>query len=244
MLRICAHQMKQALLSPRFYVALLIGAVVQMVTTVPLFDFAQSIGEPLHIVDAFLYYNGDVFSVAAASLGIILLVSDAPFTAQSEIYSLLRVSRYRWVVGKILYILSMCIAYYAVMFLVSVLYTAGNTFFENIWSQPLYMLARDDTGVFLVQYGVTFYYSYLLSEFSPYTAFFVSFFLSIGYAFVLSLLVFLLNLKLPNALAFLTATMFHVVNYCMLNIISTKIVQKYSLLVNSSLAYHEYQNYL
>lgn len=242
MFKICMHQLRHALVSPKFYTAILIGVVVQLITSVPLYDYAETIGEPLCIVDGFLFSNSDFFSVAAASLGIILLVADIPFTSQNETYTLMRVSRRRWICGKLLYLFCVCGIYYFIMFLASAVYFAENAYISNVWSQPLYILTQDNAGQYLAEYGIYYRYPYLLSEYTPFTAFLISLTLSVCYAFVLSQFVFWLNLKLSTSMGYFIAIMYHFLNYFMVAIIPTAVLQKFSLLAYTSLNYHFYND--
>ena len=241
MFRICFHQLKHAFISPKFYTALLIGIVVQLVTTVPLFEYATVIGEPLCIVDGFLLYNSDFFSIAASSLGTVLLVSDIPFTSQDETYTLIRSSRKKWIYGKALYLLCICAIYYLVMFLSSVIYISGNAYFKNIWSQPLYMLTQDNSGAYLSEFGIYYRYPFLLSAYTPFQAFSIGIIASVIYAFVLSLIIFWINLKVSTSLGYFIAMMYHFLNYFMVTIFPTAVMQKFSLLAYASLNYHRYE---
>lgn len=241
MFRICVHQLKHAFVSPKFYTALLIGIVVQLVTTAPLYEYASAIGEPLCVVDGFLFFNSDFFSVAAASLGTVLLVADIPFTSQNETYTLLRVSRRKWICGKSLYLLCICAIYYIVMFFTSVIYIADNAYLKDIWSQPLYILTQDSSGTYLSQYGLYYRYPYLLSAYKPFQAFSTSMLMSVVYAFVLSQFIFWLNLKFSSSMGYFIAIMYHFMNYFMVTIFPTTVMQKYSLLAYTSLNYHRYE---
>ena len=131
MFRICLHQLKLSLLSPKFYIALMVGVVIQTVTAVPLLEYVKATGQPICLFEGFLYYNSDIFSVAAASLGIVLMVSDIPFSTQNETYTLMRVSRKKWIGGKVLYLLCACIIFYLVSFTAFVKRWASFTLNDN-----------------------------------------------------------------------------------------------------------------
>ena len=242
MFKICRHQFTQSLLSPRFYIALLIGITIQSLNILPLLEFSETINEPINLLDGFLLFNTDIFSLAASSLGIIILVSDIPFTSQNETYILLRTTRVEWVAGKIIYLLCACTVYYLVAFLAGVIIIGGNSFLANFWSQPLYLLATDSSGTLQSQVGLSFP-GYIMTAYQPFSAFILCFMYSIAYAFALSLVTFYLNLKLPSATGYFLSVMFHVVNYFMTSIFPTKAFWKYSLLANSSLGYHRYEIY-
>ena len=50
MFRICLHQLKLSLLSPKFYIALMVGVVIQTVTAVPLLEYVKATGQPICLV--------------------------------------------------------------------------------------------------------------------------------------------------------------------------------------------------
>ena len=243
MFRICLHQLKLSMLSPKFYIALMVGVVIQTVTAVPLLEYVKATGQPICLVEGFLYYNSDIFSVAAASLGIVLMVSDIPFSTQNETYTLMRVSRKRWIGGKVLYLLCACTIYYLVMFAANAIYMAEYAYWGDFWSQPIYKLVRDNSGMYQNAFDVSFRYGYLLAEFTPFVAFAVCIGLSISHAFVMSLLIFWLNLKLPTVLGYFIAIILHVFNYCLIAVLPLQSLQKYSLLASSCLIYHRFEAY-
>ena len=243
MFKICSYQLKLSLTSPKFYIALFVGIFIQTVTAVPLLDYVKATEQPICLVEGFLYYNSDIFSVAAAFLGVVLMVSDIPFSSQNETYTLLRVSRWKWTGGKILYLLCVCSIYYLVMFAANAIYMAEYAYCGDFWSQPIYKLARDTSGMYRNSFGVSYQHSYLLAEFTPFTAFALCMGLSVTHAFVMSLLIFWLNLKLPTVMGYFIAIVTHVLNYCLIAVLPSRTLQKFSLLANSCLTYHRFEEY-
>ena len=79
MFNVCKHQFLSALVSPRFYIALLVGIVVHSLNILPLLELSKAIDKPVGITEGFLLFNNDIFSLAAASLGIIILISDIKY---------------------------------------------------------------------------------------------------------------------------------------------------------------------
>lgn len=238
MFKICAYQLRRCVMSARFYVALLIGAAMQLVNSMPLLDYAKAVGKPLNILEGFVYFNCDTFAAAAAFLGLLFMVSDIPFTSQNETYTLMRVPRTRWMLGKMLYLFSACVIYYATILLIGIYFLSANAYFSTDWSRPISWLASDNTLKLSTNYNVYFPYSYITGSLTPTKAAALSFSLSVCYAFVMSLLVFLLNLKLPYILAYFSAIMIHVINYRLTTAYSRNYT-RYSLLGNSLLIYHD-----
>lgn len=83
MFKICKHQFRQAFLSPRIYLAILLGCSIQIISAFPLLEYSSAMGKPLGILEAFIYFNCDIYTAACVFLGIVLLVADIPFSTQN-----------------------------------------------------------------------------------------------------------------------------------------------------------------
>lgn len=237
MFKICAHQFRQAFLSPRLYLALLLGCAIQIISVFPLLDFSKAMGQPLGIFEAFIYFNTDTYTATCAFLGAILMVSNIPFSSQNETYTLLRISRKTWVSGKILYLLGISAFYYLVLFAAGVLFISENAFAANIWSLPLTAIAQNQAPELAWEYQVSFPYGYLMTL-SPIMACAASYLLSVCYTFVMSLIIFWLNLRISKVFSYLAAAMVHVVGYILTVGFMTAFYRRFSLLANSLLMYH------
>lgn len=235
MLKICKHQLQIAFTSPRIYIAIFLGCVMQIVSVMPLLEFSKGLNKPLCIFEGFIYFNCDTYIMSAALLGVVIMASDIPFCSENETYTLLRASRRKWVAGKVLYLLSVCILYYVVVLLAGMLFISENAYMADFWSEPVYYLARQmdfgDTAVY-------FPYIHILLL-SPFQAMMAGFALSVCYGFAISLFLFFFNLKLPKMMGYLCAMMVHVIGYVLTVLFLTLKVVKYSFLGNSLLMYHE-----
>lgn len=243
MFKICLYQFRQSFSSPRFYIALLIGSVMQIVSSIPLLDFAKMQNQPLCIFEGFIYFNCETYIASAAFLGIILLVSDIPFSSQNETYTLMRVSRTKWVWGKIIYLFFSCVLYYAVVFLVGAVFISENAYIGNLWSSPIYYLAKNSGSNLAGNYNVFFPYNYILLGLTPVSAMIISLFLSVSYAFLMSLIIFWLNLKISRPLSYGLAMLIHIIGYLLAALFSSLFYMKFSLLGNSLLMYHDIGGY-
>lgn len=242
MFKICAHQFKLTLSSPRTYIALFLGCVIQIISAMPLLEFSTALGRPLCIFDSFIYFNCDIFTAAAAFLGMVLFVSDIPFSSENETYTLLRISRRQWVLGKALYLLCACAAYYLIVMAVGMLYIAENAYVGNFWSEPLYFLVKSPNSQLATDFSMYFPYSHVLLL-TPLWAAAASFGLSVAYSFVMSLFIFWLNLKLPRVISYAFAIMIHVIGYLLTAVFLSLFYVKFSLFGNSLLMYHEIKGY-
>lgn len=243
MFKICKYQLKQGLISTKTYIALIIGIAIVIVNIMPLLKFSEVLNEPLNIVDGFLYFNCNGLNAAIAFLGLVILVSDIPFTASTENYLLLRTTKKKWILGKILYLLLMCIFYYVIIFLVSSLFISKNTYIGDYWSQPIYQLSNDKELILKTNYDVYFQYKYILTTYTPTIATIISANLSICYGFIMSLFIFLMNLLFPRILGYVYSMILHIINYMFVFIFTTGKFVKYSLLGNNLLTYHKFEGF-
>lgn len=238
MFRICGYQLKNSLCSLRIYVSVFAGMVIQIVSLMPLLEFSKIINEPLCIWESVIYSNCDVYAPVASFLAVLLLVSDIPFSTQNETYTLLRVSKKKWVAGKVLYLLCICAIYYLIAYIAGALFLSENAYLGNIWSMPLYSLAKDNSSSLTMAYNVYFPYEYVLRNLSPLSAVLLTYALSVAYGTLMSILVFWLNLKISRSLSYAAVMVVHIVNYILtvLSVSPSRI--NFSLFSNSLLIYH------
>lgn len=242
MFKICRHQLAQAFSSVRVYIALFLGCAVQIISNIPLFEFSQQLNKPLCIFEGFIYFNCDTYVSTAAFLGVLLLTADIPFSTENETYTLMRVTRRKWVLGKILYLFIICFLYYLAIMSSGMLFISENAYVANFWSEPIYYSAKNTAPELATASNVYFPYGHVLLL-SPLQALIASFSLSVAYSFVMSLFIFWLNLKLPRVLSFVAAMMVHVVGYVFAVLFISPAYKKISLLGNSLLVYHDIQGY-
>ena len=234
MFKICLHQLRTAWGSGRFYLGLFLGCAIHISGILPLQEYAAGIGRPLGIGEGFIYFCCERYALSAAFLGIVFLVSDIPFSSENETYTLLRVSRRKWLAGKVLYLSAVCILFYLAVFLAGAAFLSGNAFGGNFWSEPFYYLAR---GMIVEDCSAYFPYPHILML-SPLQAVLIGFSLDVAYAFVMSLFLFFCNLKLSRNLGYAATMLLHAVFYLILSVFQSRYYARYSLLGNSMLMYH------
>lgn len=234
MFKICRHQLRMALVSPRFYIALFMGCAIHIVGIMPLLEYAKGIGKPLSLLEGFVYFSCERYTISAVFLCIVFLVSDIPFSSGNETYTLLRVSRKKWLAGKVSYLLCACILYYLIVLLAGMAFLSGNAFVGNFWSEPFYYLTQ---GRDLGETSAYFPYPHVLLL-RPLQAVLAAIMLNVAYGFTMSLFLFFCNLKLPRTLGYAVTMLLHAVFYMILSVFQSNYYARYSLLGNSLLMYH------
>lgn len=240
MFKICHDQFRHTVLSVRFYVSLLIGVVMQIVAVMPLLEFAETMGSSLSIFDAFIYFNCDDYTASTAFLAVFLLASDIPFSNAHEPYTLMRTTRFKWLLGKIIYIICVCLVYYFLISIFGILYIVGSACAKNEWSYPISLLTKDTSLVLSTEYSVYFLYPYITSSVSPLCAYIMCLILSTAYAIDSCLLLFLFTLRIPRSIGFFLTILVHIIGYTFGTIIVAKFLSPLSLFGNSLLMYHKF----
>lgn len=194
----------------RIVLAFSVCAVASLFRMTALKESAAVGGDPLQMLEPFIYNSTDRFVNTLMFLGLLLLLADAPFTEQSATYSLVRSSRLQWLTGKLMYIFLSCGIYYAFSLAVTVLMVSLDSFSGNAWSAPFYDVLNSGNvnAFYLYVEGGSF-----VKEMSPYSAAFYAFLLELGYGFFCGSLLFLLNLSGSRVLGFTVLSSQHIFGY-------------------------------
>ena len=243
MFKVCKQQLILAFSSPKIYIALIVGCIMHLISAMPLLEFSYELGKTLSIYESFIYFNCDTYTASAAFIGILLLVSDIPFSTEVETYTLLRISKRKWCMGKVLYLLSICTIYYLIVSIAGMLYISANAYMGNIWSESLLTMAKYPNAEIVLNSNVHFPYNHILLGFDPLGAFVSSLILSIAYSFTVSLFIFLFNLKFSHKLSYVIAMMVHILGYIIATLLTSHFYMRFSLLGNSLLMYHSIGDY-
>lgn len=238
MFSVFQNQLRSTLLSIRFLIGVLLGLSVVMLNGISLLEFSKWLAEPLSVMDIYIYSSADRFAVFLCFLGAIVVLSNVSVITQNEVYILLRVSRKKWVGGKLLYIITICFLYHFCIVLITMFYAAPDSYWGNFWSNPLYIMAVVDYQT-AYDWGLSFPYSNVLANFSPAGATLMSLLLNSLYVASLGIILFFVSLKLNRVTSFAVVMLLHMVGYILLRIRNGYFF-KYSLLGNSILVHHSF----
>ena len=128
-----------------------------------------------YLLEAFCVVEQHYVNMLFLVLGWLLVVADAPFM-KGNIYLLLyRCGRKRWNMGMFFYILMQAFFYTAAMAAFTIIISSFFGFVGNMWSSPVYSLARDVTNNIGAKYNITFPWLVMMKVMSVPQAFAVTF---------------------------------------------------------------------
>ncbi|MFU0827030.1 MAG: ABC transporter permease [Lachnoclostridium sp.] len=153
---------------------------------------------------AFPFFSSDPVKQLILLAGIIFLFSDAPFISKNQPYLIIRSKRIPWVMGQILYIGMASAIYFLALMLVSILVLLPyGTFATDGWGKILNTLAQTNAGAQInLQFGIT---REIITFYSPWEAFGLSFLLNWYIGCFFGLLLFEINLKFNRMLGLIVS---------------------------------------
>jgi len=237
--RICVDQLKGWPKNPRVYMGLVLGAALTVIPTYNYVLFAARLNEPVNILESFVIMGSLRQHMTFILLGLLLILSDAPFVSQRTTYTIVRTSRKSWLIGSLMYVFVASAIYYLFILFVSILVAGSSGFLANFWSDPMYTLSIQQPNSALTDYGVFFPYPDLVRNLSPIWAFIHTYILSVIYAAILSSIMFSINLYKGKILGNVAALGVHAAGYILISE-ALFVVPKFSLLANSLLGFHTF----
>ena len=234
-LYICGQQLLSELMSPRVWAAYLLAVVNILRITLSYMDYLGN--NPGQICEAFLLAFSDRTSVTLFLLSYFILICDAPFVNARSMLMIYRVKRAVWGAGMILYMAVHTVIFYGIIFLVSAAASAPFCFAGNIWSTPIYVMAKFSPASASLK-GFPMLSATLITQWQPWEAVCHAFLLIFLYSMLLALLMFVLNLNVHRFVGSACALGVHAFGFFMISEMMYFDI-KYSLLANCILCNHE-----
>ncbi|HML69425.1 MAG TPA: hypothetical protein PKA81_13650 [Clostridia bacterium] len=238
---ICNGQFREWPSNLRVYMAFLFGMAVSSVPVLNYLDFAKALQEPMNAVEPFIILQTLREQMTILLLGLLLLLSDAPFINQRSTYSIIRVSRKSWAVGMILYVVAAAFLYYLVMLVFSIGLVSARAYFGNFWSDAIYSLANMPSVNSSIEFGIYFPYIMIVKSLSPLQAVFHTVCLASIYGAILALVVFTVSMRNNRIYGLIAALVVHAAGYIMVSEAYINI-PKASLLANTLLGFHTFSS--
>lgn len=160
-------------------------------------DFCRDAGHPIGPwLFPFLFSNSIVHLLL--TLALILLLCDAPFLDRQQVFLLLRVGRYRWAVGQMLYVALSTLVYLLAVFILTLVLTLPHLQWMEGWGKVIGTLTQTNVGE---RYGIMTMPFRIMDLYEPLEALVLSFVLQWGVGIFLGLLLFFLSLWCSKALS-------------------------------------------
>lgn len=189
--QICWYNFRGWRKNPRIIITFGLAFVLCFLLTDKAVKFSYEYDTIMQIVEPFVWTFGDSNSILLASLLLILLFSDMPFLGVGVPYYLMRTTKFRWMLGQVLYITLATFFYMLFVLISSIAICAKNAFPGNMWSETAAILGYSKAGraVALPSTVKTMEMS------TPYKCMLTIFLLTLLYTLLCVFIMFMLNLK-------------------------------------------------
>lgn len=196
----------------KFALGLLIGMVLTLHYSLPFLRFSMQIRQPVNVLEPFLYICNTYRVNMVVFLGLLFLLSDAPFVRNRTLQVLTRTTRKVWNDSLILYIGGVTVFYYGMVLLVSILAVMAYGYVGNLWSVPMAEITAGNR-LALMQYNLAFDYPELLSQNTPIPVLLESFAAVCLYGFTIGMVLYTFNLNSGYAVGAFLAVGIHAASY-------------------------------
>lgn len=110
-LKICVYQFRIQMCSKRVWLGYLLGIVIIMKQSFGYFVYADSLKEPVNVLEAFVVAGNNYNTAMFLILGWLLVISEAPFVNSISFYLIYRTNKKNWNTAMILYIFCQAVIY-------------------------------------------------------------------------------------------------------------------------------------
>lgn len=175
--------------------------------------YVAASGESVNLLETFIVTEHSGSGVKFLVLGYLLIVASAPFIKADTCLVLYRSSRKAWNAAALFYILMQAFLYVLFLAGICVAVSCPLGFAGKEWSNAVYMLAADDSGMLAMQYGVAFRCGRMVQNMTVLQAFGLTYLYLFSYLALLGVTFYLCNLVFRGFLGLLAVAAVHLGNY-------------------------------
>ena len=181
--------------NPRILVTFALSFILCFLLTDKTVTFAVDHNTSMQAVEAFIWSFGDSNSILLSSVLLVLLFADMPFLSSGTPLYLVRTDRKTWITGQVIYTISATAIYLLFVLLATMLLSMKQSFGANMWSPTAAILGYTNAGkrVAIPALVKTLEMSW------PYQSMVSIFFLMLGYAGTMMMIMLVCNLRVGQA---------------------------------------------
>ena len=180
--------------NPQIVLTFGIGFVMCFLLSDKLVTYVDRFETTTQIFETFIWTFGDTTSILFVSLCLLLLFSDLPNMDNEVPLLLVRTTRFRWVMGQIVYVVSATFIFTLFILISTCLLAATNSYLANLWSDTAAIMGYSGIGT---NVGIPAFVKVLERTF-PYQCTLHIFGLMLGYSTVLSGIILVFNMWKRN----------------------------------------------
>jgi hypothetical protein len=213
-IRVTSNQFNHLITTKRIPVIFILVALFIIENIQPINAFSLAVDIPTTPF-AFAHIVNDYRCQLIILAGGVFLFSDAPFEKGNYMYFISRTGKLSWVLGQLLYIVTLSLVYVLFVLIISIVPFIGNIDNASVWGKIWGTLAKTDAGSqFNVQLIVT---EHLIKTYSPISATMLSLALEWACVAWLGFLTLLFNKLTKSAAGTMLSGFFVLLDICIAN---------------------------
>lgn len=203
---VCRYQLRKTVSSYRFALMLLLQLLFAIVFATPVSDFAAQHSLSVNALGLLPALTGDTFAQMLLMMGLVLLLSDAPFIDHNQMYLLLRCERSKWALGQIAFMAAASLGYLVCAQIVCLIVMTPTISLSADWGKLWTSVAYQHT-VQDITMGAR-----IVSRYSPLMAFGLSMWLSWLACCIMGFTMFLINLATGTRIGLIAGGLMCLIN--------------------------------
>lgn len=155
-LRFVWYDIRRLLTSPRLYFSLFVVYACLRLCFGSVYLYPEESGESLQALELFIFASCNRLPQCMLSIGVLLILGDAPFLHEGMSVYLIRTSRLRWLMGQILFCLVTIVCYLLVVEIMLLSMSGNGVSFANEWSDTIVLASQITSGASLLYINMIF----------------------------------------------------------------------------------------
>lgn len=202
------YNLKRLFSSPRLYIAFLVVFAGVLLCFGGARSYLIDSNEMVQAVELFVFANGSWVSQLVFTLGLLLLLGDAPFLKEGISFHLVRTSRSRWVWGQILSCIVIVVIYLLLIEVMILLIFFDCSSFHNKWSNAITLASQLGNGMVInIEMAIGFP-MHVLEAGSPWSIFGLTFLYDMLLYIFFCMVLMVCNLRCRMGVGGLVVTLF------------------------------------
>lgn len=235
-MKVALWQLKSWKGSLRVLIVMLLAVMFTIYKSSSYIDYLKSVDGIINIFETYVIVSSNGWHHALMFMLALVLFADAPFMDNNSLYVVCRIGRYKWCLGKILYIIIASIIFNAVIMLTTIAVSVAYSYGGNIWSESFLRVL--DGEVLGCGYDVFFENNEIAYELPPMQTAFVAAGLGVLLNSMMGTMLFVLNSVNGKVLGFSVTGIMYFAGFA----ISGMDIAKFLPLDNSMLGYQNGTN--
>lgn len=212
LIRLVRDEFRASITSAKVLLGLSIGLVLTLRYTLQLIRFSIEIAQPVNVFEPFIYVTNNFKAGMFVFLGLLLVLTDAPFINARTTQLICRVTRKTWNISIIVHIAVMTACYYAFLLAFSAAIASVHGYAGTSWSIPMVETATRNQ-LAAAKFDLLFEYYNVIQQSSIIMLLLESYFTVFLYGVSMGLIIYVFNLSSGKAVGTVLALGIHFISY-------------------------------